>query len=212
MRWSDQPSEIDGLPVQSTSSKSLSFRWWGKRSRPAPSSLVQNAFGTLDGELSNPLPIELTDCLVAFGDRLYRLGKLSPGQTVDLGSRSHFNLQARLTEVTFEGSKEVSTVWKRDSNDVPRIVQMLMFHEAARGRSYTGLTHRYQPYLDLSGHLDLGRAVLAGRADQPATRLVHEGRDLAAADDAVAEDDTAAGTWFRVVFPVQMQPSATSQP
>jgi hypothetical protein len=212
IRWTHQPSEIDGLPVQSASSKSLSVRWWGQNAKPTPSSLIVNEYGTLDGSLSNPLPMELTECLLVFKDSLYRVGPLKSGQVVDLGSLTPRNLQARLTEVTFEGSKEVSTLWKRDSTDVPRIVQMLMFHEAARGRSYSGLTHRYQSYLDLSGHLELGRAVLAGRANQPATRLVHEGRDLAAVDDAAPEDDTAAGTWFRVVFPVQRQPSASRQP
>jgi len=206
VRWPDQPPEIDGLPVQSASSKSLSVRWWGQCAKPTPSSLIVNEYGALDGELNNPLPVELTECLIVFKDSLYRVGPLKSGQAVDLGSLTPRNLQARLTEVTFEGSKEVSTLWKRDSNDVARIVQMLMFHEAARGRSYTGLTHRYQPYLDLSSHLDLGRAVLAGQADQPATRLTGESRDLAPGDD------TTAGIWFRVVFPVQMQPIATSQP
>jgi len=155
------------LPVQSASSKSLSVRWWGQSAQPITSSLVRNEYDALDGELSNPLPIALTDCLVAFEGRLYRLGKLQPGQTVNLGTLTPLNLEARLTELTFEGSKEVSTVWKRDANDIPRIVQMLMFHESARGRTYTGLTHRYQPFLDLSGHLGLGRAVLVGKAAEP---------------------------------------------
>ena len=44
---------------------------------------------------------------------------------------------------------------------------MLMFHEAARGQSYTGLTHRYQPQIDLSEHVRLGQAVLVGRAERP---------------------------------------------
>jgi hypothetical protein len=195
---------IVGLPVQSASSKSLSHRWWATATTPPASSLARNHFGALDGEIINPLPLELTDCLVAYEDKLYRVGKLAPGQSVDLGDRSPLNLEARLTERTVEGSREVSTLWKRDSNDVPRIAQMLMFHEAARGRSYTGLTHRYQPHLDLSGHLRLGQAILAGRADQPATRLTQDGRDLA------APEETSSQTWFRLILPVSTHPS--SQP
>jgi hypothetical protein len=162
--------------------------------------------------LSNPLPIALTDCLVAFEGRLYRLGKLQPGQTVNLGTLTPLNLEARLTELTFEGSKEVSTVWKRDSNDIPRIVQMLMFHESARGRTYTGLTHRYQPGLDLSGHLGLGRAVLVGKAAESITRLVHDGSEPVQQDELAQASDRTALTWCRVIFPVRLQPSQTSQP
>jgi hypothetical protein len=202
----NQQTGAVGLPVQIASSKSLSARWWGQRTQPITSSLARNEFGTLDGQLSNPFPVELTECLVAFEDRLYRLGKLAPGESVDMRGRSPLNLEARLTERTIEAGKEISTHWQRDSNDIPRIVQMLMFHEAARGRAYTGLTHRYQPYLDLSAHLRLHRAVLAGRLAQPVTRLVDAGRELA------APGETNAQTWCRVVFPVQSLPQPTNQP
>jgi hypothetical protein len=195
-----------GLPIQNASSKSLSVRWWGERKSSPMSSLVRNEFFALDGRLSNPLPVELADCIVAFEDRLYRLGTLTPGQSIDLTGRTPLHLEARLTEKRVEAAKEVSTVWRRDSTDVPRIVQMLMFHEAARGRAYTGLTHRYQPYIDLSGHLQLGRAVLAGRASRPFTRLVHDNAELATSGAQNAE------TWCRVVFPVRLSPSSTSQP
>ena len=200
-----QSPGISGLPVQSASSKSLSLRSWGSTASQPASSLVRNSYGALDGEVVNSLPVGLSDCLVAFEDKLYRLGKLAPLQSVDLGSRSPLNLEARITQKTVEGAREVSTLWKRDSTDLPRIVQMLMFHEVARGRNYTGLTHRYQPYLDLSDHLRLNRAVLVGRADEPVTQLVHaDGRPLAATEDMSSE------TWFRFVFPVSTHPAAAS--
>jgi hypothetical protein len=197
---------ISGLPVQSASSKSLSFRWWGSTSSQPASSLVRNAYGALDGDVVNSLPVGLADCLVSFEDKLYRLGTLAPGQHVDLGGRSPLNLEARITQKTIEGAREVSTLWRRDSTDLPRIVQMLMFHEVARGRNYTGLTHRYQPYLDLSDHLRLNRAVLVGRADDPITQLMNaDGRPLAA-------EGTSSETWFRFVFPVSTPPAAASAP
>ena len=49
---------------------------------------------------------------------------------------------------------------------------MLMFHESARGKNYTGLTHRYQPQIDLSEHIRLGQAVLVGRAKYPVVNLI----------------------------------------
>ena len=202
-----QQPGLGGLPVQSASSKSLVHRWWGTTSEQPASSLTRNSFGALDGELSNPLPFALADCLIAFEDKLYRLGTLAPGQTVSMDRRSPLNLEARLTERTIEGAREVSSVWNRDSTDIPRIVRMLMFHEAARGRSYTGLTHRFQPYLDLSSQLRLGRAVLAGQAERRLSQLSLDGEQVQAADPA-----NTSQTFVRVIFPVSMQPAQASPP
>jgi hypothetical protein len=123
------------------------------------------------------------------------------------------NLEARLTERRVEQSKDVSTPWEQDSVDVPRIVQMLMFHDAARGRSYTGLTDRYQPRLDLSEQVRLGQAVLVGRAEKPVAKI--EAGDSAASDSALfdsgssdskaplaAGDNLQTWTWYRILLPV----------
>jgi hypothetical protein len=193
--------QLASLPIQCASSKSLSVRWWGRTTDPIESLLVRNEFGALEGELTNPLPMDLSECLVAYEDRLYRLGTLQAGQSIDLGSLSPLHLEARLTERTIAGSKDVSTPWDQHSTDVPRIVQMLMFHEAARGRSYTGLTHRYQSYIDLSGHVRLSRAVLAGRTQVSPTRWTSGGRPL------VDESTARAATWCRIVLPVSLPPS-----
>jgi hypothetical protein len=73
---------------------------------------------------------------------------------------------------------------------------MLMFHEAARGTTYTGLTHRYQPRIDLSQHVQLGEAILIGRASEQTARLTTDNASIA---DAA---DTNAWTWYRIVLPV----------
>jgi hypothetical protein len=80
---------------------------------------------------------------------------------------------------------------------VNRIAQMLMFHQAAGGRRYTGLSHRYQASLDLSESLKLGRAVLAGKVAEPAAELVAGDQPL-----AQAENQTSSA-WCRIVFPVE---------
>jgi hypothetical protein len=189
--------QIVGLPVQNASSKSLSVRWWGPAAFEAPSQLVRTEHGPVAGQLTNPLPFELTDCLLVYGEWLYRLGEIGPGQAVTVDPRESLNLEYRLTERTVLNSKDISTPWDQATTDLPRVVRMLMFHEAARGRSYTGLTHRYQPYLDLTEQVRLGRAVLAGRAPGPITRLASSGAPLA------ADEDRAALAWCRIVFPVQ---------
>ena len=195
---------LKSLPIQCASSKSLSVRWWGRTTESIGSSLVRNEFGALDGELTNSLPVELSDCLVAYEDRLYRLGTLKAGETIDFGGLSPLHLEARLTERTIAGAKDVATPWDQYSTDVPRIMQMLMFHEAARGRSYTGLANRYQRYLDLSGHLRLSRAVLAGRTTVNPTGWTSDGRPL------VEDGDVRAATWCRIVLPVSQPASRSS--
>jgi hypothetical protein len=191
---------LSSLPIQCASSKGLSVRWWGKLTDPVESSLVRNEFGALDGTFTNSLPVALSDCLLAYEDRLYRLGTVRSGETIDLGGLSPLHLEARLTERTIAGAKDVATPWEQYSTDVPRIVQMLMFHEAARGRSYTGLTHRYQSYIDFSGHLRLSRAVLAGRIPVNPTGWTSDGQPL------VHGSDAQAATWCRLVLPVSMPP------
>ena len=191
----EEPGEqagITGLPVQNASSKSLSVRWWGDAAVEMPSRLVRTEHGPVEGELTNPLPAELTDCLLVYGDWMYRLGTIGAGQSVTVDPRESLNLEYRLTERTVLNTKDISTPWDQATTDLPRIVRIMMFHQAARGRNYTGLTHRYQPYIDLTGHARLGRAILAGRAAKPFTLLAPEG-------------DQTTQTWCRIVFPVESQ-------
>ena len=188
---------IAGLTVHSASSKSLSVRWWGEASVDLPSNLVRTEHGPVEGQLTNPLPVELTDCLLVYGDWLYRLGTIGAGQSVSVNPRESLNLEYRLTERSVRDSKDISTPWDQATTDIPRIVRIMMFHEAARGRNYTGLTHRYQPYIDLSGQVRLGRAVLAGQASGPVTQLASAGQPL------TDESGRTTLTFCRIVFPVQ---------
>jgi hypothetical protein len=163
-------------------------------------------YNLLAGEFDYPLPVELRDCLLVHGEKLYRLGTLEPGQRVRIDELTPLNLEARLTERTVLRNRDVATQWNRTSTDLSRIVPMMMFHEAARGRTYTGLTNRYQPYVDLTQHVRLGRAVLAGRAAERATRLTQ-------GDSPLAEDNVEqTWTWYRVILPVGQQPPETSSP
>jgi hypothetical protein len=188
--------KLSGLPVPAASSKSLAARWWAEAKVPDEVHLAESQFGVLTGEFPFPLPFELTDCLMIHGEKLYRLSKLIPGQTVHMEDYTPLNLEARLTQRTVVQSKDVSTPWIKDSNDVSRILLMMMFHEAARGSSYTGLTSRYPPTIDLTDQVRVGRAVLTGRAKQSACRLVQGDEPLAAGTEL------QSWTWYRIVLPV----------
>ncbi|MCU0878085.1 MAG: hypothetical protein MUF06_09900 [Pirellulaceae bacterium] len=186
-----------GLPVQSGSSKGISIRWWSQIQGPIASSLRRSEHGPVEGDITNPLPVEMTDSLLAYDGWLYRLGTIRPGEKIKIDSRQSLNLEYRLTERTVRSSKDIATPWDPTSTNVPRIAQMLMFHQAAGGRRYTGLSHRYQASLDLSESLKLGRAVLAGKVTEPAAELVTGDQPL-----ALAENQTSSA-WCRIVYPVE---------
>lgn len=195
--------QIANLPVQVASSKSLSARWWMHAELQSEPNLSVNPFGVLAGDFRQPLPVELTDCLLIHGEKLFRLGKVPAGQKVHMEDFPPLNLEARLTQRTVVDAKDVSTPWDQASVDVPRILLTMMFHDAARGSSYTGLTNRYQPYLDLTDHVRLGRAVLVGRASAGLTQL-----QTAGGEPLVDPADVQSWTWFRIVLPVlPLQPA-----
>ena len=95
---------------------------------------------------------------------------------------------------------EAIQTWAQDDFDVPRIVEMLMFHNKAGGLRYTKLAHHYQQFLDVSEQLDWNRVVLVGRSEEQGSDLLTNG--------TVSKDVTGRWTYYRLVFPV----SATVTP
>lgn len=114
------------------SSKPLAARWWAPLRLEADDALSTNPYGLLTGELHNPLPLELTECLLIYDEWLYRIERLPPGSRVAVSSLAARNLEAVLTRRTVVDTKDLSTAWDPGSVDTPRLVQMLMFHNAAR--------------------------------------------------------------------------------
>jgi hypothetical protein len=154
--------------------------------------------GRLNGELLNPLQVPLRDCYLAYSHWSYTIPQeLAPGGKIKFQRRlPDGNLVWRLTQkYVGEDYKEFATPWDEANRDVPRVLEMLLWHEAAGGRSYTGLLHRYHADLDLSHHLRTGRAILVGRGDQPAAELTLNGQPL-------SDDSSRRWTWYRVVYPV----------
>jgi hypothetical protein len=190
-------TEIQGLPLAVSASKSLAARWWTTWQAGPPQRLSVDSNGLLRGEVINPLTSELADALVFYENWVYEIsGKWLPGQRLSLEGRSPRNLQWRLTRRKVVDSKDVSTPWDRAAYDVPRIVEILMFHKAAGGESYTELTNRFTPSLDLSDQLHTGRALIVGRGPGPAHDLQQHGQPLTSAVDR-------SWTFYRIVIPVE---------
>ena len=191
-------SALVNLPIPADGTQVLTSRSWQVRTFEA-TELRTTPDGLLRGDVSNPLPCSLSDCMVVYDNWAYRLerkgGVLRPGDSAKVDLEKAINLSWRLTRRRVVEIRDVTTPWNPQDLDVARIVEMMMFFKAAGGENYTGLKHRYQPYIDLSEHLRLGRAILVGRASAPATTLLLD-------NEPVDADYERRTTFCRVVFPV----------
>lgn len=172
----DQPYEIDsndgvieGVPISIWSSKSFVARW-----ETAGGGIEADLKGTanhrLQGTIVNHLGVPLAECALLYGDWVYPLDTLAPGQTAQLDHRDPIAVSTHLTRRHFQRSTaEEITPYDRAGFDVTRIVELMMFHQAAGGENYTGLMHRYQRFTDLSQQLEFDRAILVGRGPTGAT-------------------------------------------
>jgi hypothetical protein len=193
-------SSMSELPVVVWSSRSLSGHWHGELPEVEAGDLTVTKAGLLQGEITNVLATGLSDGRLYYDRWAYTLGDLAPGERIRIqDQRAPRNIEWMLTRRKVIDTKDISTPWDATSLDVPRIMEMIMFHDAAGGRQYTRLLHRHQRHIDLSSHLNSGRAILVGRAEQPATELLRDGEALLDRHDV----DHRFWTFYRLIFPVQ---------
>lgn len=187
---------VSDLPVEVSGTKSLTGVWWQTGELREKQRLSADINGLLSGRLTNPLQVDLTECMVVYENWLYPVaGALRSGEGVSFDGVSPRNLEWHLSRRRVVETKDVGTPWDQASVDVPRILELMMFYGAAGGANYSGLTHRYQPTIDLSGHLRTGRAILVGRSAEPGSRLGQSGEPW---DEA----NVRRWTFYRVVVPV----------
>ena len=199
--------QLQTVPLGVGATKGLVGRWTAQTDLSFGEELQFTSLKLIDGTVRNPLPFRLIGCMLYHDRWVYNLRTLEPGQEVTLNDDSApLDVKWMLTNRTVIESRDVTTPWDRKMHDdVPRILRTMMFHEAAGGRGYTGLMHRYQGFVDLSGHLTHGRAVMVGRADESATSLRIDGQ-------AQDSQDDRRWTYYRIVFPTRpVDPTASDQ-
>ncbi len=189
---------IQGLPIRDSSCRGLSAHWWGKGSLDVVSGLYFDRQGVLQGEVSNPFTFALQECRLYHRNQVYVIDNdVEAGQVLRISSLvdSVRAVEAYLLRRRMLQRAEAMQAWSASDFDVPRIVEMLMFHEKAGGARYTKMTHRYQEFLDLSERLDSNRAILVGRA-------AGQGSSLVANGSPPLESTLDTWTYFRLVFPI----------
>jgi hypothetical protein len=198
---------LNQLPIRTSSTQSVVGRWWQRSQLPSAGELTADENGFLHGTLVNLLTVPLEDGVLIHDRWAYRLDRtLQPGQSLRVDGLERRDLQWLLTRrrVLQGKTSYASTPWEAESRDVPRVLEIMMFHSAAGGPTYTGLGQNYQDFVDLSDQLMLGRAILLGSAAAPAAQLDDRDRSLT---------DTADRhwTWFRLLLPVQPKPVESSE-
>ncbi|MBM4001195.1 MAG: hypothetical protein FJ297_16950 [Planctomycetes bacterium] len=187
------------LPVTAGATKSLIGQWSHRRAFANRPALTVDGNGFLRGTIANPLREPLDDAFIVHGQFTYRIARAwRPGEPIALEGLERRDLQWRLTRRKIVDSKTsyATTPWDPRDRDIPRILEIMMLHEAAGGPQYTGLTQKYQAFVDLSGLVGLGRALIVGRGPSACAELVD-----AAGAEVVAQREQ--WTWYRIVVPVE---------
>ena len=197
-------TDLNGVPIQVTSSKPLLGRYQGRVNFEYDGQLTfETVSTTLSGSVKNPFDFELTNCAVFYKNFLIPIeSNLGPNEEFDLSFGRQQDLQSFLKrrvknqDTDDNEIKEINTMWDKSDLDVPRILRMMMFFDAAGGRVYTELTNDYMTQVDMSALLDSNRAMLIGRIRSAATPLTVDGKQTSANIDK-------KWTVVRVLFPVK---------
>lgn len=208
-RESSDLKQLLGLPVLTSSTKSLGAQWdseqnWQARP-PIAAELHVGDDGLVAGELTNDTGARLANTCLLHGQWGYRLGDLAPGQTLEVGPElSAIRVRTIVTRRARPRSATGQNVFLADRATSGELLNLMMFYEEAGGESFAGLPNRYQASCDLSRLLELGRAILVAGGKQNGSQWT----DVATGKSLENEQDQSTVV-YRFVLPVDDGPLTT---
>ena len=193
----DAPAFINRLSLAQSSSKTLAGSWQGTVLVTSDASQLRRGKRfEIEGTFRSLSPVPLTNVFLAYGDYIYRArGEVLPGVILNVANLDGKHLEYFFTRRNLLKEKELATPWNQEETDIARILDIMMFHSALQGRSYTALSHRYHEDLDLTHLLHQGYAVLIGRAETPLVELELDGEPL-------EDENVRRWTYYRILYPV----------
>ena len=187
---------MEHFPMAAWSSQSLLGQWWGTVDWPeGVTRLTAGLDAKVSGSITNPLPVDIEEAYLVYDRTAYRLGRLAPGVMVPFDDVVEVDLQTLLTRRKVVQGHNVVTPWDANSTGVDRVMQLMMFYSAAKGRAYTRLQHRYQRMFDWSDHVTARQAVLWGRSRTPGADMLLNGETIPTSQD---------WTYYRLLIPVSL--------
>jgi hypothetical protein len=167
-----QTAGMYGVGIPSAGTKAL-YAQWDEPMQIAPEtnslSLVAGSIDLLEGNLTNPLDVDLFDGILVYRRRAYTLKtRLRAGEQITLSAATlPKDVVRRLQRRQNVGGEERSSPWDpADTNKLDRLLEMIAFHQSAGGSSYTKLYNRYLGSLDCSDIIRLDRAVLLAEVEE----------------------------------------------
>jgi hypothetical protein len=182
-------------PIAVASTKPFLTKWQGTHELSDLGTVTFREVGRqIGGTVRNPLPFELRDAVVLYGNTVYLYGDVAARSLLDLttGTERSLKFYLQSTDANAETPR-----WVMSDRRVPRVFGMLMFFRVAGGEDFTGLTNNYLDEFDLSEQLALGRAVFLGRVDGQALHPLRLG------DDNQPSEFDHQTSFVRIVYPVQ---------
>ena len=180
--------QLDQFPFPVGSTKAFQFEWQGKSQLDCqPRLKYELAIGRLSGSFRNPFDFPLRNCRVYYDTWAYVFDRtIETGDSVDMlteaRERTVKSILTQRDRATNAG-KTQNVPWDPTETNVGRILEMIMFHQAAGGHGYTTLSNRYQSRLETSDHLELKQAILVAEIPRPFSQLLIDGKPLEAGSD-----------------------------
>ena len=195
----DVSIEMDGVELQVSSTRPLLGQWNGEMKGRVISRL--RVTDRLEGTFSNPFDVPLKDCRLFYDDTVYIVkGSLAPDGDAAIGSelleknvRSYLTRRSRRAD---DNNKSQSVSWDSRDVNLSRIMQMMMFYHGAGGANYTGLSHSFHDFIEMTPQCSMDRAVLVGRLEDRISTVKLDGED---ADELY----DSSLTIVRVLLPVE---------
>jgi hypothetical protein len=202
----DDPNQslLAGLPMAPRSSKGFFHRYEFKANLDADVQMTRRPGSELlQGELVNPLPVDLLGGMLVFRNWVYLLPtRLKAGGRVSsLKELRQKNFRWLLSRQQAVESSTISEAWNPSlTSDLGRLAEVIMFHQAVGGASYTQLMHDPLGHLDLSESLTGERCILMGRLEAP---LMNVKIDPCETDSGAShQPDGQSISFVRLVLPV----------
>ncbi|MGV3484898.1 MAG: hypothetical protein ACO1RT_10815 [Planctomycetaceae bacterium] len=168
-------TEVSAIPLPPGGSKGIASRWTFEPKLSGRSDLSRRRGSELlTGRLTNPLPVDILNGALVFGEWVYVLPtRFRAGQTIEnIESLRQKNFRWLLARREALENSTRSEPWNAEMyDDLPRLAEVLMFDSVYGGRDYTGLANRPLVDLDLAYVLNQNTALLYGQLERPPLRI-----------------------------------------
>ena len=198
-----------GVPIVGGGSKLFTARW-SSASPITFESDLEDVGGVVTGSLMNVSGVHLKNCFLVHDQWVYRIENMERGAMIQLGSNvNRSKVSTLLTGIKLvqvekeEQMRQEATPYDDESQDPAYVLQAIMFYHAAGGAYYTNLSNEYQSFVDMSGLLTTGRAVLVGTADVEKNDAPHAARFVVKDQITGVESEAVERTTiYRFALPV----------